>query len=126
QLPVERVIGESGLTASPQGLRLDMRLPWYRSLPLSTIRVEAATIDGQDMDLANALFEIDGSSWPLAAIAEEVDRFWFVLDSAFLILPGVHIAQGTQCRVSLTLALYPPYIPGMKRANAQTETLTVG
>lgn len=36
-LPVERVIGEEGLAATPRGLRLAMRLPWYRSLPFSTV-----------------------------------------------------------------------------------------
>lgn len=38
-LPVERVIGEEGLTATPAGARLAMRLPWYRSLPFSTVEV---------------------------------------------------------------------------------------
>ncbi|HZU64229.1 MAG TPA: DUF6379 domain-containing protein [Novosphingobium sp.] len=124
-LPVERVIGESGLAASADGLRLDMRLPWYRSLPLSTVRVEALSLDGAPVDLADALFELDGRRWPLAALADEIDSFWFVLDSAFLILPQLHPAPGSRHEVALTLAVFPPYIPGMKRANSQTATLAV-
>ncbi|HWU02468.1 MAG TPA: DUF6379 domain-containing protein [Novosphingobium sp.] len=124
-LPVEQVIGQSGIAASADGLRLDMRLPWYRSLPLSTVRVESVAIDGAAIDLSDALFELDGRRWPLAAIEDEVDSFWFVLDSAFLILPGVNLASGETHEVSLTIALYPPYIPGMKRANTQTARLRV-
>jgi hypothetical protein len=125
-LPVERVLGEQGLTVGADGTRLDMRLPWYRSLPLSTTEVASLTIDGVAIDLADALIEVDGGRFPLAQARDEVDRFWFVLDSAFLVLPTLHLEPGSSHRVDLTLNLYPPYIPGMKRANPQSETLVVG
>ena len=125
-LPVERIIGESGLTASEAGLRLDMRLPWYRSLPLSTTQVESVILDGAPVDLAEATIEIGGKHFTLAQAAEAVDDFWFVLDSAFLVLPAQHLAPGSAHAVELTLNIYPPYIPGMKRVNKQTQTLTIG
>jgi hypothetical protein len=125
-LPVERVIGDQGLVAGDDGTRLDMRLPWYRSLPLSTTAVESLAIDGQAVDLSDALIEVGGVRLSLEAARDAVDRFWFVLDSAFLILPSVHLQPGSSHRVDLTLSLYPPYIPGMKRANPQSETLVVG
>lgn len=125
-LPVERVIGEEGLTATPAGLRLAMRLPWYRSLPFSTVEVAALTIDGAAVDLADARVEYDGASWSLAEMAEQIDAFWFVRDSAFLVLPG-HTAQaGAEHAVALTVNVNPPYIPGMKRVNPQAATLRVG
>ena len=103
-----------------------MRLPWYRSLPLSTTLVESVTIDGASVDLTGAWIEVADQRLSLAEAAEAVDTFWFVLDSAFLVLPSVTLAQGSTHRVELTLNIYPPYIPGMKRANTQAETLTVG
>jgi Domain of unknown function (DUF6379) len=124
-LPVERVIGEEGLCATPGGLRLAMRLPWYRSLPFSTVEIAALAIDDTPVDLADARVEYEGQSWTLAEMAEQTDAFWFVRDSAFLLLPGQSAAPGSEHSVSLTVMVNPPYIPGMKRANPQTATLTV-
>ncbi|WP_226017937.1 DUF6379 domain-containing protein [Novosphingobium sp. FKTRR1] len=124
-LPVERVIGDGGLSAGPDGGRLDVRLPWYRSLPLSTVRVEALEVDGAQIPLESLRFELDGGSWTLAELEDQTDRFWFVLDSARLVIPGLSLAPGSAHRVALTISLFPPYIPGMKRANAQSETLLV-
>ena len=124
-LPVERVIGEEGLAATPQGLRLAMRLPWYRSLPFSTVEVASLAIDGQPVDLSTARVEYEGNSWSLAEMAEQTNAFWFVRDSAFLLLPGRAEPAGSQHEVALTINVNPPYIPGMKRANPQSQTLAV-
>jgi Domain of unknown function (DUF6379) len=124
-LPVERVIGEEGLCATPEGLRLAMRLPWYRSLPFSTVEVGSLSIDGEAVDLTDAIVEYDDQSWPLAQNGERVNSFWFVRDSAFLLLRGKNLPAGSTHEVALNLFVSPPYIPGMKRTNPQTETLTI-
>lgn len=124
-LPVERVIGEEGLAATAGGLRLAMRLPWYRSLPFSTVEVAALAIDGTPVDLSGARVEYDDLSFPLAEIGEQTNAFWFVRDSAFLVLPGADAAPGSEHEVALTINVSPPYIPGMKRTNPHTATLRV-
>lgn len=124
-LPVERVIGEEGLAATAGGLKLAMRLPWYRSLPFSVVEVGPLSIDGVAVDLADALIEYNGQLWPLAENGEKVDTFWFIRDSAFLVLPSLHAEVGETREVSLNLFISPPYIPGMRRTNPQTSTLTV-
>ena len=124
-LPVERIIGEEGITASADGLRLAMRLPWYRSLPFSTVEVAEVTIDGQPVDLGDARIEYDGESWNLAANGEQTNSFWFVRDSVYLFMPGRSLEKGSVHSVSLILNVSPPYIPGMKRFNPQTASLTV-
>jgi len=124
-LPVERVIGEEGLCADAGGLRLAMRLPWYRSLPFSTVEIAGLAIDGEQVDLADARVEYEGQSWSLADMGEQTNAFWFVRDSAFLRLPGRTAAPGSEHEVALIINVNPPYIPGMKRANPQTEVLRV-
>lgn len=124
-LPVERIIGEEGLSSTSDGLRLAMRLPWYRSLPFSTVEVASVEIDGEPVDLSNANVEYEGHSWPLAQLGEQTNAFWFVRDSAFLHLPGRTAGSGSTHTVSLILNVSPPYIPGMKRSNPQTEVLRV-
>lgn len=124
-LPVERIIGEEGLSAGPDGLRLAMRLPWYRSLPFSIFEVASLSIDGAPIDLADANVEYDGGTWPLAQNGEQTDAFWFVRDSAWLHLPSRQLEPGSEHEVSLTVHISPPYIPGMKRTDRQTEKLRV-
>lgn len=124
-LPVERVIGEEGLAATAGGLKLAMRLPWYRSLPFSVVEVGPLSVDGEAVDLADALIEYNGQQWPLAENGEKVDTFWFIRDSAFLVLPSLSAEVGETREVSLNLFISPPYIPGMRRTNPQTSTLTV-
>jgi hypothetical protein len=124
-LPVERIIGEEGLSATPEGLRLAMRLPWYRSLPFSIVEIDQVRIDGQPVDLSDARVEFDGMVWPLSELGEQTNAFWFVRDSAFLHLPGQTAAPGSEHEVALSMFISPPYIPGMKRANTQTQTLRV-
>lgn len=124
-LPVERVIGEEGLAATAGGLKLAMRLPWYRSLPFSVVEVGVLEIDGKAVDLSDARISYDGEEWALAENGERVDTFWFVRDSAFLVLPSVKADAGSSHEVSLNLFVSPPYIPGMKRTNPQTSTLIV-
>jgi len=124
-LPVERIIGEEGISTAVDGLRLAMRLPWYRSLPFSTVEVAEVTIDGETIDLGDARIEYDGQSWALADNGEQTDSFWFVRDSVFLLMPGRTLDKGSVHSVSLILNVSPPYIPGMKRFNPQTDSLTV-
>jgi hypothetical protein len=124
-LPVERLIGEEGLCASANGLRLAIRLPWYRSLPFSTVEVASLIIDDVSVDMASVQVEYDEHSWTLEEMAEQTDAFWFVRDSAFLKLGGFAGEVGDTHRVALTINVNPPYIPGMKRANSQVAVLTV-
>ncbi|MEL0253019.1 MAG: DUF6379 domain-containing protein [Novosphingobium sp.] len=124
-LPVERVIGEEGLATSEGGLKLAMRLPWYRSLPFSVVEVGPLSIDGEAVDLSDARIEYDGEQWPLSENGEKVDTFWFIRDSAFLVLPSLRAEVGETREVSLNLFISPPYIPGMKRTNPQISTLQV-
>ncbi len=121
-----RVLGSTGITAGTDGARIDVRLPWYRSLPLSTIEVADVTIDGNRVDPAAITFELEGRRFALAELRDQVSTVWYVLDSAFLILRTAPLKPGTEVTVGVTLALYPPYIRGLKRMTAETRTLRVG
>ena len=124
-LPTERVIGDSGLLVAGERVRLEIRLPWYRSLPLSTVRVEQLVLDNEEIPLEQVRFELRELHVPLSGLEDLTDCFWFVLDSAFLSFPE-RIEPGSEHRVSATLSLFPPYIPGMKRTNSQSANLVAG
>ena len=46
-MQTSRVISDNGLKATPTGYRIDVRLPWYRSLPVSTVAVGEVNGDGE-------------------------------------------------------------------------------
>ncbi|MFM6854843.1 MAG: hypothetical protein ACKOUM_12260 [Sphingopyxis sp.] len=68
-------------------------------------------------------FTLDGQSWPLAALADETHRFWFVLDNAVLSFAWDGAVAGREYDVSATISIFPPYIPGMKRAHCERTIL---
>lgn len=100
---------------TPQGLSLDLRLPWYRSLPLSVVMPTELLLDGQRLPLEGSTVEHEGRHHTLAELPEQVQAWWFVQDSVTLHVPLAPAlrqaaAAGTH-EVTLTLNLYPPYIP---------------
>jgi hypothetical protein len=118
-----RVISDGGLQATATGLRIDVRLPWYRSLPLSTIEVAEVTINGETVDATRVSFELEGRRYDLATLPDQVDKVWYVLDSAFINVALDGAARGAEYRVSVTLNLYPPYIRGLKRVTRDSKLM---
>jgi hypothetical protein len=126
ELPAaSRVLGSEGVSATTSGVRIDIRLPWYRSLPVSTIEIGEVRIDGVLIDPAKIEFELEKKRFTLAELPEQVNTVWYVLDSAYLDVTGGTWKVGDELDVSVTLILYPPYIPGLKRMTVQSKTLKV-
>lgn len=55
-LSVERVPGEEGSRRSDDRLELAVRLPWFLSLPLSTLSLKGLSFDGQPVELSMAIY----------------------------------------------------------------------
>jgi hypothetical protein len=108
-----RVITPDGLTVEPGGVAIDIRLPWYRALPLSTVRIGPLSIDGVPIPDDRITFALGGHTCTLADLADLTSVFWFVTDSAILHVSAEPIAPGTTHEVDLTVTLHPPYIPGL-------------
>jgi hypothetical protein len=65
-------------------LRLDLRLNWYRALPLSCVEQLAVTLDGAALDLSEATLAVAGRTHRAAELAERDDAWWHVADSGRL------------------------------------------
>lgn len=92
-------------------VRISLRMPWYRALPFSSVAGVTWTIDGAPVPDESLSWSCDGTTLPLAELAERHDLWWYVLDSAVvegaapesLSVDGEHV-------VELALGLYIPYI----------------
>ena len=96
---------------SAEALELDVRLPWYRSLPLSVVMPSELLVDGLRVPLDGAVVELEGKRYTLAELPEQVGAWWFIQDSIRLRVPLEKPLPAGPHEVTLTLHLYPPYIP---------------
>lgn len=109
---------------TPEGLVLDLRLPWYRSLPLSVVMPTQLVVDGEPVSLEGATLEYEGKRYTLAELPDQVDTSWFIQDSVLLHVPTAKPLGGGKHHVLVTLNLYPPYIPMLThvtRGDAQVQ-----
>lgn len=119
-----RVVSNDGLKSLPEGCSISIRVPWYRSLPVSVFEVMDVSIDGDSIPLEQVMFSIEGESIALDDLDKQTHAVWYVLDDAYLVVSGVSIPQGSEHDVAVTLAIYPPYIEGYKRITRTEKRLT--
>ncbi len=91
------------------GVRMNIRLPWYRSLPLSCLERLEVDIDGERADRDGVTVSLYGETHGLEEAAKCHTVSWFVLDTA-----NVHVRTQSELapgrhRVDLTMGLRIPY-----------------
>lgn len=105
------IIEEESLRTTEAGFEVSMRLPWYRSLPLSCIeRIEVA-IDGEPVDPKALSFALGEREFALPDLADLVEEYWFIQDSAILKarVPN-KVTRGKAHQINAVLAFRCPYI----------------
>ena len=122
---VNRVISDDGLTATESGIDIDIRIPWYRSLPLSVVGITDVEIDGRHIPIQDATLEVNGKTFRLGELKDHCNEWWFVLDSGFLHIPGLLLQHDTEHQVRVTISIRPPYIPGFYRLTECTKRMRV-
>jgi len=93
-------------------LELGVRLPWYRSLPLSVVEIKDLTIDGQPVPDSKVRVALNDKVFTCTDLANQTGEFWYVLDSARLEVDWP-VDPASDHQIALTVNLYPPYIPGL-------------
>ena len=107
-----KLIEDNSLFVTGDGFEFSIRLNWYRSLPLSCVEIAHLQLDGQNVDMDRVSFKTNGHEYSLAELRDQVEEFWFVLDSAKLHvkLPGI-VKTGETHTLSTDILLRFPYIP---------------
>jgi hypothetical protein len=93
---------------SNAGVALDIRLNWYRSLPLSCVEAVGLTIDGTAVSSDRLELRLKDLQAPVGALGDATDVWWRVTESAALVARGEDLVAGPH-EVELVLALRIPY-----------------
>lgn len=125
-MTTSQILSETGLQATRDGLAIDVRLPWYRSLPLAVIDVPGVKIDGVNIPRERLRFELNGRDYALDELPLHEDKTWFVTDSGFVKVAGIVTGMGREHEVDVTLAAGIPYVEGhFTRMVQQQRKMTV-
>ena len=105
------VIEDGSLRATESGFEIKLRFKWYRSLPLSCLENLRLSVDGQPVDPGAISFGINGNEYRLHELADKVEEFWFILDSAILSVdqPG-KVKSGESHQIDVVFGMRAPYI----------------
>jgi hypothetical protein len=104
----ELMLHGSEVALSHDGLHVPVRLPWYRSLPLSSIKRVDLVIDESPIHMDRIRLSLYGTSHTLEEVSNTDSVLWFVLDAAQLTVSGETIEAGSH-RVDLAMTVRIPY-----------------
>jgi Domain of unknown function (DUF6379) len=106
----DRVISEGSLRGEDAGWSFEIRMPWYRALPLSCFVELTCAVDGRQIDPASVTVETNGTQRRMEDLPPLHDEWWFVADASRVhvdepaaLAPGDH-------ELDVTVAFRIPYI----------------
>lgn len=121
----EQLISATAVLAVPNCLEIGIRLPWYRSLPLSTVEIAELRIDGALVPTTAISLQVNEQRHAAADLSEQIDDWWYVLDRGRLQVRIDGLAPGSAHEIELAVNLYPPYIPGLQWVTKNKKSVRV-
>jgi hypothetical protein len=106
----EQVIRDGSLTAHEDGFSFDLRMPWYRALPLSSVEGLEVRIDGEPVPSEELRLSLGGREYRLSDLPPLYDDWWYVADPAEVRAPRPGGLSLGEHELDVTIALRIPYI----------------
>lgn len=129
------LIHDDSLRVHPDGFALQLTLPWYRSLWLSSVSTLEVSIDGVEVPQDHLRLELDGTAYPLDEVPAQSETLWFLQQHPLLVATTeTPVALGDTHEVTIHGQLRLPYMqiapgqdggPGMYVPNVVRQTLTL-
>lgn len=107
----DRMLADAPVRRDGDRLLVEIRIPWYRALPLSSVTKIRLTIDGREVDHHDILFRVNDHEYRLDDLPPLWQEWWYVLDSAWLSVPVPTGWTEGEHAVDLHLGIYIPYLP---------------
>jgi len=106
----DQVIGDGSLRSDGEGFRFDLRMPWYRALPLSSLEGLEVRIDGEQIPGEELRLSLGGTQYALADLPPLHDDWWYVADPAEVRAARAGGLPAGEHELDVRIALRIPYI----------------
>lgn len=106
----DRIIEQDTLTTDGTRATVEVRLPWYRSLPGSCISEVSLAVDGVSAPAESLRWTMNGRTFTIPDLADEAGEWWFPTDSVVVTGDIGVAADDQEHRVDVELKIYIPYI----------------
>jgi hypothetical protein len=106
----ENVIADDSLRPDGDGFAFDLRLPWYRALPLSSVEGLEVRIDGEPVPSDELRLTLDGRTYALSDLPPLYEDWWYVADPAEVWAPKEGGLPRGEHELDVTIAIRIPYI----------------
>ncbi|MDR2381792.1 MAG: DUF6379 domain-containing protein [Bifidobacteriaceae bacterium] len=85
------VVGREPIQRRGETALIPLRVPWYRSLPLSSLETLEVSVEGKPIE--DVHLEVNGESSSLAQLAQRSTEYWFVQDTGFVPVPAGDLGE---------------------------------
>ena len=107
----DTILVTDSVTAREGGIAVGLKIPWYRSLWVSSVSDVAVKVDGVEIAKDSLRAEINGGSYTIEELGELWDQLWFVQDRLVIVVPLTEPpTSGDEVDVEVTLSLRLPYM----------------
>jgi hypothetical protein len=102
----DTVLTADSLTRRADGLAIALKIPWYRSLWLSSVTDVTVTIEGEPVTDLRA--ELNGRTYAIDELKEQSETLWFLQDRLVILAPADPGTASVDVEVGVELRL--PYM----------------
>jgi len=106
----EQVIADGSLRAARGGFAFDVRLPWYRALPIACVEGLDVAIDGKTIASEELRIEFNGQTYALVDLPPLHEQWWYVADAAPVTAPMPEGLSEGEHELDVTIHVRIPYI----------------
>ena len=106
----DQVIADGSLRADGDGFAFDLRMPWYRALPLACLEGLEVKIDHEEVPSGELRLSLAGKTYALSDLPPLHDEWWYVADAAEVRAPRPGGLAAGEHELDVTMALRIPYI----------------
>lgn len=105
------LLSDDSLSVRPDGLAIAIKLPWYRSLWLSSVSDITVTVDGRRIPGDALRVELAGETYRVAELPDRWDVLWFIQDRLVVVAPlDDRPAPEQAVDVEVTIDIRLPYM----------------
>jgi hypothetical protein len=129
------LITDDSLRIHPDGFAIELTIPWYRSLWLSSVVSITLVVDGEEISPDDLSLELSGTRYQLDELAQQSEVLWFLQEHPSLIVRRKpRFALGETHQVEIVGELRLPYMqiapgedgePGLYVPNHVRQALTL-